>query len=87
MHNRGSFCRPLGIERVSESQKLLKSAEKYFDSTFSSFCVKLSYKKVFLIKYETLGLFVNTLTANHDYSRSNRENLPSPILIKLSKNL
>ena len=87
MPNRASFWRPLGIERVSESQKLLKSAEKYFDSSFSSFCAKMSYKKVFLMRYETLGLLVNTLTANYDYSRSNRENLPSPILINLSKNL
>ena len=86
MPNRASFWRPLGIERVNKSQKLLKSAEKYFDSTFSSFCVKLSYKNVFLIKYENLGLLVNTLTANYDYFRGNRENLPSPILIKLSKN-
>ena len=27
----------------------------------------------------------NTLTANYEYSRSNRENLPLPIQIKLSK--
>ena len=86
MHNRASFWRPLGIEHVNESQKLLKSAEKYFDSTFLSFCGKLSYKKVFLIRYETLGLLVNTLSGNCDSSRSNGENLPSPILIKLFKN-
>ena len=27
----------------------------------------------------------NTLTANYEYSRSNRENLPSPIQMQLSK--
>ena len=29
----------------------------------------------------------NTLTANYEYSRSNKENLPLPIQIKLSKKL
>ena len=28
---------------------------------------------------------INTLTANYEYSRINRENLPLPIQIKLSK--
>ena len=31
------------------------------------------------------GKEINTLTANYEYSRSNRENLPWPIQIKLSK--
>ena len=35
--NRAYFQKPLGSERVKESQKLLKSAEKYFYPTFSSF--------------------------------------------------
>ena len=30
-------------------------------------------------------IWFNTLTANYEYSRSNRENLPLPIQIKLSK--
>ena len=30
-------------------------------------------------------VYVNTLTASYEYSRSNRENLPLPIQIKLSK--
>ena len=30
-------------------------------------------------------MLVNMLTANYEYSRSNRENLPLPIEIKLSK--
>ena len=86
MHNSASFWRPLGIEHVNESQELLKSAEKYLDPTFSSFSAKPNYKKVFLIRYETLALLVNTLTGNCDSSRSNSENLLSPILIKLFKN-
>ena len=31
------------------------------------------------------GKEINTLTANYEYSRSNRENLPLPNQIKLSK--
>ena len=46
---------------------------------------KLSQKKLFLTRSEILGLLVNTLTANYEYSRSNRENLPLPIQINLSK--
>ena len=30
-------------------------------------------------------ILINTLSANYEYSRSNRENLPLPIQIKLSK--
>ena len=38
------------------------------------------------MRSEILGLVVHTLTANYEYSGSNRENLPLPIQIKLSKN-
>ena len=46
---------------------------------------KLSQKKLFLTRSEILGLLVNTLTADYEYSRGNRENLPLQIQIKLSK--
>ena len=85
MYNRDCFWKPFGTERVNESQKLLISAEKCFFATFSSFGAKLSYKNLFLIRFEILGLLANTLTANYEYSRSNRENLPLEIQIKLSK--
>ena len=35
--------------------------------------------EVILVRSEIFGLLVNTLTANYEYSRSNRENLPVPI--------
>ena len=85
MHNSSSFWKSFGSECVNESQKLLKSAEKYFDSSFSSLWPKLSLKKLFLIRSDISELLVNTLTANYEYSRSNRENLPLLIQIKLSK--
>ena len=37
------------------------------------------------MRSEILGLLVNTLNGNYEYSHSNRENIPLPILIKLSK--
>ena len=85
IHSKAFFSKPCGSERVNESQKLLKSAEKYFYSTFSSFSAKLSQKKLFLIRPEILGQLDNTLTANYKYSRSNRENLLLPIQINFSE--
>ena len=39
----------------------------------------------FLVRSKILGLVVNTLTANYEYSGSNGENLPLPIQMQLSK--
>ena len=41
--------------------------------------------ELFLIICEILGLLDNTLIANLEYSRSNRENLPLAIQMKLFK--
>ena len=38
-----------------------------------------------LVKFEIRGLFINTLTVNHDYSVRNTESLPQPIQMQLSK--
>ena len=46
----------------------------------------MSHKKLFLIRSEALGLLVKRLSANYEYSRSNRENLPLPIQMELSEN-
>ena len=42
MDNRACFWKPFGSERVNEFKKFLKSAQKYFYRTFSSFWDKLS---------------------------------------------
>ena len=73
------------LSLANKFQKLLKSAEKYFYSTFSSCAAKLSKKKIFLVRSEILGLLVNMLTANYEYSSSNRENVPLPIQLFLSE--
>ena len=46
-----------------------------------------SWKKRFLVISEILRRFVNTLTSDENYSLCNRENLPQPIEMQLSKNL
>ena len=73
MHNRACLLKPFGSERVNESPKLLKFAEKNFYPISSSFRAKLSQAKLFLIRFEILGLLENKLTANYEYFRSNRE--------------
>ena len=85
MHSSAFSWTVFGSEGVNESQKQLKSADKDFYPTFSLFWAKLSYKKLFSIRSEILGPLVNTLTANYEYSLSNRENLPLPIQMQLFK--
>ena len=86
MHDRDCFWKTFGSKCVNESQKLLKSAEKYFYPTFSSFWAKLSLNNLLFIRFEILGLLVNKLTANYDCSGSNRENLSLQIqIINLKK--
>ena len=84
-HNRASFWKPFDSERFNYSQKLLKSKEKYFYPIFSSFCAKMGLKKLFSMEFEILGLLDNTLTANYEYSRSNRWNLRLLMKMKFSK--
>ena len=40
---------------------------------------------LFLIRSEILGLLDNTVTANYEYSRINRENFPLPNYAELSQ--
>ena len=85
MNTRAASGKLFGREHVNKSQIFLTPAEKYFDSTFSSFWANLAQKNLFLTRFEILGLLVNTLSGNYVYSRSNRKNFPLPIQIKLSK--
>ena len=72
MHKTASFRKPFGSERVNKSQKLLESAKEHFYPNLASFWAKSSYKELFLIRSEIVGLLVNTLTANYEYFRSIR---------------
>ena len=70
------------LRSLKNPWNLQKSTFIYF---FSAFRSKLSEQKLFLIRSKILGLLLNTLTVNYDLSRSNRDNLPLPIGIKLPK--
>ena len=78
MRSRACFWKAYCSERVNESQKLLQYPDKNFYPTFLSFWAKLNKKRLFLIRSEILGLLDNTMTANYQYPRINRENLPVP---------
>ena len=76
---------PFAVNVLTNRKNSWNMQKRYCYATFSSFCAKLSYKKLFLIRSESLGPLFNTLTANYEYFRSNRENWPSPIQIKWYK--
>ena len=46
---------------------------------------RLSWKSSLLVRSEILGLFVNGFTADEKYSRHNREKIPQPVQMQLSK--
>ena len=83
MHKKSCFRRPFGSQDVNGHQTLLESAQEQFYPTFSSFGDKLGQKNSLLVRSEILGLFVNTLTADHRYSGDNRENLSQPFQMRL----
>ena len=76
---------PLAGNVLTSPKNSWNLQEKYFYPTFSSFWAKLGYKESILIRSDILGPLFNTLTANYEYSRTNRKNWPLPIQIKLSK--
>ena len=59
----------------------------YEGEFFQSFCMVFTLNFIAEFKFSAMnGLsFINTLTANYDYSRSNRENLSLPIQMQLSE--
>ena len=85
MHERSCFWKHFHIERVNESLKLLKSAEKYLYPSFPSFWSHFCYKNLFLVRSDIFGLLVNTLTANDEYYHSNTNNLSLPLQMQLPK--
>ena len=62
-----------GNQSVDGKQTLLKSVRHYHYPIFSLIWDKLSCKKSALVRSITLGLFVNTLTAEYTYSRRNMQ--------------
>ena len=86
-HKRSCFWKLFGSESVNESLKLLKSGEKYFQPTLSSVPVYFCKVNSFSVRSEILGLLVNMLTADYEYSRSNRDKLALPVQMQLTEKL
>ena len=86
-HKKSCFWKLFRSECVKESLKLLKSAEKYFYLAFSSVSVHLREKKSFSVWSEILGLLVNTLTPDYEYSLSNMDKLQLPVQMQLPEKL
>ena len=65
-------------------QTLLKSAWEHFYHIFGSLWSKMTLKISPLLKFEILGSFVNTFTADDKYPAWDCENLKFPIQLQLS---
>ena len=85
MSKRPPFRTPFNSQHAQGSQTLPKSALLYFYDIFSSSRRNYRWKMSVLVIYEILGLFVNILTADHNYHLCNRENLQQFIKMQLCK--
>ena len=61
-----------------------KSERQHFHHIYSSLWRQFSWEKFLLVICKVLGLFVNTLTADGQYSLLNRDNLLQLLQIQLS---
>ena len=76
-----------GRQHVNGSETLLRSARNQLHTTLPLIRDSGSSKRLFLIRSELLGQFVNTLTADYKYSRQNWENLWQQIPMQISLKL
>ena len=71
-------------QHVKRFQTLVKSSWEHFYHIFSSLWGEMTWKISPWLKFEMIGLFVNTWTADYKYPFPDCENLPFPIQIQLS---
>ena len=71
-------------QHVKRFQTLVKSSWEHFYQIFSSLWGEMTWKISPWLKFEIIGLFVNTWTADYNYPVPDCENLPFAIQIKLS---
>ena len=83
MSKKSRFRRPYNQQHGKASQTLLKSAWQHLYHIYWSMWKKLSWKKSRLVICKMLGLFVNTLAADHKYSLLNCDKLMEPIQMQL----
>ena len=88
------FLTPLTIQRrlktsfdsqpVKRFQTLVKSSWEHFYQIFSSPLGEMILKIPLWLKFEIIGLVVNTWTADYKYAVTDCVNLPFPMQIQLS---
>ena len=71
-------------QHVKPFQTLVKSSWDHFYHIFSSLRGIMIWKISPWLKFEIIGLFANTWTADYKYPFTDRENLPFPMEIELS---
>ena len=74
-----------GKQRVGGFETVLKPARHHYYRMFASIWDKLSWKNFVLVCSEILGLFVNTLTAEYQYSRRNMQDFTQQIQTQFSQ--
>ena len=79
------FRTPFQSQGVHGLQSLLKPARHHFHPHFPLIQDKFIYKTSLLVRCEVLGLFRNTLTAAHIYSRHNSKKSPRHVQTQLSQ--
>ena len=88
------FLTPLTIQRrlktsfdsqpVKRLQTLVKSSWEHFYQIFSSLWGEMIWKIPLWLKFEIIGLFVNTWTADYKYPVTDCVNLQFPMQVQLS---
>ena len=71
-------------QHVKRFQKLIKSSWEHFRHIFWSLWEEIIGKISTWLKFDIIGLFANTWTADYKYSVPDCENLPFPIQLQLS---
>ena len=71
-------------QHVKRFQTLVKSSWEHFYHIFSSLWGEMTWKISTWLKFDIIGLFANTSTADYKYPVPDCENLPFPIRVQLS---
>ena len=79
-----SFRTSFDSQHSKVSQTVVKSASQHFYHVFPSLCGEMIWKISPLLKFEMIGVFLNTLTADEKYGVPDCENLRFPIQMQLS---
>ena len=85
MSKTSRFRTPFGSQGVNGSQSLLKTARHHFYTTVLLILDRLSCKKLLLVRFQILPLFLNTMTTNDEIFRRNRDHFGQQIQMKLSQ--